>query len=188
MRWRQVAGLYVVLGGLALWYWGVEREGLRQPEAPPGRWRFVSFDPSTAREVRVTRAGRRVVARREAGPWAVVEPPGAAVPSDLLAAFTEALATAEVIQRVPMTGTNPAAFGLGEAAARVEIVGAGGRPIIIILLGGPNPNGTALYAQRSGDGEAVVIGRNVGYYHDLIFQSLTVPSVPAGDAGRPVGG
>ncbi len=36
--------------------------------------------------------------------------------------------------------------------------------------------------------EVVLIGRNVRYYEDLIFQALSAARVPAADADAPVGG
>jgi len=47
----------------------------------------------------------------------------------------------------------------------------------VVTIGDANPTGTAVYAQRQGAPDVVLIGRNVRYYEDLIFQAL-----PAGGA------
>ncbi|MFN8545748.1 MAG: hypothetical protein U0807_16305 [Candidatus Binatia bacterium] len=188
MRWRQVVGLYAMLALLGAWYWLFER-GPRPEErgAPAVRERFVPFDAAEVTEVRVTRAGRHLVARREAERWTVVAPAPAVVPSDLIAAFVAALAAADAIERVAGTEADGVAFGLGEDAVRVEIVGPPGGPLDI-RLGATNPSGTAIYARRAGAPAIVLIGRNVGYYDDLLFQALPVPTVPAVERDGPVGG
>jgi len=109
VRWRQVIVLYVVLAVLGGEYWLVERRRVVQATAQPARRRFLRIEPGELREVRLLRGGRTVVSRRAAGGWAVVEPPGAPIPSDLIAAFTEALAGAEEIALVGGADADPRA-------------------------------------------------------------------------------
>jgi hypothetical protein len=137
-------------------------------------------------EVRLSRGGRTVVSRREAGGWRIVEPAEASIPPDLIGAFASALTESEEIARVG-TETNREAFGLDERATRVEVKGERGDPVIV-TIGGANPTGTAVYARRQGSAEVVLIGRNVRYYEDLIFQALAAERVPAAETGAPVGG
>jgi len=182
VRWRQVILLYVVLAALGVAYVGL---GPRRPEitadAPPARPRFLAVDRDAVVEVRVERAGRPVTLRRAADRWQVAEPAGASVPPDLVRAFVEALIDADEIDRVAAVPTDVEPFGLDEAATRVTI--ASGRPEpTVVLLGSTNPTGTALYARRGGDAGVVLIGRNIRYYEDLIFEALPQPVVPD-DAG-----
>jgi hypothetical protein len=181
--------LYVVLAALAGDYWLRER---RQPPRPrdteesrPPRLPFLAVEPGEVREVRLVRRGRTIVSRVSDGRWAIAEPPGAAIPGDLIQAFMSALAGAEEIDR--LTGGDPQSFGLGEGAARVELVDRAGKAVVV-TLGGTNPTGTAIYARRDDAAEVVLIGRNVRYYEDLIFQALPTPHVPTGDGNAPVGG
>ncbi len=188
MRWRQVVVLYVVLAALAGEYWVVERrvepQARREAGAPPP---FLRLDPATLREIRLVRGGRTVVTRREGEGWTIVEPAGAPIAPDLIAAFTTALADATEIARVGGADADPHAFGLDDQAARVEVISASGDPIEV-TIGGTNPTGTAVYARRRGTPDVVLIGRNVRYYEDLIFQALSVDHVPATEAGAPIGG
>jgi hypothetical protein len=117
----------------------------------------------------------------------VIEPPGAAVPPDLIAAFTDALAGAEEIQTVGRGEADTGAYGLDESAARVEIFADRAEPVVV-TIGSTNPTGTAVYARQGGTPEIVLIGRNVRYYEDLLLQALPVAPVPEVDEGRPVGG
>jgi hypothetical protein len=185
MRWRAVLGLYLVAAALAAEYWFVER--LRPaPNLPVPRERFLPVEADDVHEVRLLRAGRRIVSRRSGDRWAIVEPEGAPVPSDLIAAFTKALTATEQIQRVAGPEADARSYGLDNGAAQVELVPRSGRPLVV-TLGATNPTGTALYARRAGVADVILIGRDVRYYEDLIFQALAaVPARAVDDAG-PVG-
>ncbi len=188
MRWRQVVLLYVVLAALGGEYWLLERrasppEPADAPPPPP----FLHLDPASLTEIRLVRGGRTVVSRRAGDAWTVVEPAGAAIAPDLIAAFTAALAEATVIARVGGADADPRAYGLDDQAARVEVISATGEPIEV-TIGGTNPTGTAVYARRRGTPDVILIGRNVRYYEDLIFQAVSVDRIPATEAGAPIGG
>lgn len=186
MGWRQVIGLWVVFGALAAEFWLVERRQVEPPRTNrPERRRFVDVDPSEIREVVCTRTGRSVAARMSEGHWTVVDPPDAPIPSDLVAAFVDALAKAEEIDEVAPGAVDARAFGLDTAASRIELKAAGAP--VVVTIGGPNPTGTAVYARRGEAPDVILIGRNVRYYEDLLFQALPAAPVPSTD-GMPVGG
>jgi len=181
--WRQIVVLYAVLGALAIAYVGLEpRRPEIETDAPPARPRFLSVGRDDVAEVRLERGGRAVTLRRTGERWQVAEPPGSAVPPDLARAFVEALVDAVEIDRVAAVPTDVEPFGLDDDATRVTISGAGGEPTVV-LLGRTNPTGTALYARRVGVAGVVLIGRNVRYFEDLIYEALPRPVVPI-DAGN----
>lgn len=186
MRWRQVILLYVVAAGLGGWYWYVERhvEATPRDESRP---RLLQLDAEALREVRVRRPGLTMVSRRDGDAWVVVEPAGGSVPSDLIAAFANALMAAEEIARVADGADDTRQFGLDERASRVEMVPQTGDTIIVVL-GGTNPTGTAVYARRGATPEVILVGRNIRYYEDLIFQALAAKKAPTTERGAPVGG
>jgi hypothetical protein len=186
MSWRQVVVLYAVAAALAADYWLVERVRPAPSDGPPPRQRFLTVEPEALREVRLLRAGRRVVSQRAGDRWSVVEPPGATVPSDLIAAFTKALTATEEIERVAEQDADARSYGLDEHAARVELVPSNGEPLVV-MLGATNPTGTALYARRGDTSEVILIGRDVRYYEDLIFQALAAAPGPAVEHEGPVG-
>jgi hypothetical protein len=188
VSWTRVILCWVVLAVLAADYWLVERP--RAPDAAsrqPARPRLVPLRPGELREVRLSRDGRTVLSRREGRGWAVVEPAGTSIPPDLIAAFANALTDAEEIARVAGADAEPAAYGLDARATRVELTDERGAAVVV-SIGAPNPTGTAVYARRQASPEVVLIGRNVRYYEDLIFQALSAARVPAADADAPVGG
>lgn len=185
MRWRQVILLYAVAVALGGWYLTIER----QPETPKtaDRRRFLNLDARGLREVRVRRADQVMVSRWDAGGWVIVEPAGGFVPSDLIAAFTNALAAAEEIARVTDRTDDAKQYGLDERASRIEIVPIRGDPIIVVL-GEMNPTRTAVYARLDAAPEVVLVGRNIRYYEDLIFEALSAHEAPTTEHGAPVGG
>jgi uncharacterized protein DUF4340 len=187
LSWRQIGVLYVVAALLGAWYLGREWHVLAPHEETGGRARLLSPEVAAADELRMARRDRHLVARRVEGRWTVHEPPGADVPADLLTALVEALAGADVIQRVGDVGGEGTAFGLDEQAVTIELVAREQKPVAL-RLGAINPGGTAVYAQRVGSRDVVLIGRNVRYYEDLIFDALGPKQGPVVDETKPVGG
>ena len=186
MRWRQVIALWVVAAVLGGWYWLVELrrvEPVLSVEKPP----FIVIDPAGLREVRVRRQGHAMVSRWDGAAWVVVEPKGGTVPSDLIAAFANALVSSQEIARIADRADDAAQYGLDERASRIEVVPANGDAVVVVL-GGTNPTGTAVYARRDAAPEVVLVGRNIRYYEDLIFQALGAKDAPTTDQGAPVGG
>jgi len=189
VRWRGVVIVWVVCLALAAEYAAFER-GPRPEKVPAEavRPRFLPIGAADVRELRLSRDGRTIVSRRQGtGPWAVVEPPAVSIPSDLIGAFATALAESEEIARLDNTGADRKAFGLDAGATRVEVRSETGEPVVV-TIGDANPTGTAIYAQRQGAPDVVLIGRNIRYYEDLIFQALPAARVPAPEGGAPVGG
>jgi hypothetical protein len=187
MRWRQVLGLYVVAILLAAEYVRLGPPAPAPgPQDRPGRARVFESDPATLAEVRVERGDRRLVMRREGDGWMLVEPGEATVPRDLVTAFVNAVIDAEVIDRVERSGDAPEQFGLGEGASRIELWGVS-PGAEVLLVGAPNPTGTAVYARRPGAPDVLLVGRTILYYEDLILQALPTPSVPADTDHGPVG-
>lgn len=186
MRWGRVILCYAVLAGLAAEYWLIERRSDPRVETAPARPRFLPVRPGEARELRLSREGRIVVSRRQGSAWAVVEPAGSSIPPDLISAFANALGEAEEIAHVAGAEADAEAYGLDARATRVEITGESGEPVVV-SIGGANPTGTAVYARRAASPDVVLIGRNIRYYEDLIFQAISPARVPA-DGSAPVGG
>jgi hypothetical protein len=179
MRWSQVVLLYLVAAALGAQYWFVER-GRPSSDAPQEivRAKLVELDPDAVTAIRLQRGGRTMVMQRPEGRWVAVEPAGVAVPHDLVRAFLQAVVAAEEIDQVATPTGGLESFGFGEGATSVEITLDDGRKVAL-TLGGTNPTGTALYARRAASGAVVLIGRQIRYYEDLLFQALPVPRVPS---------
>lgn len=185
--WRQIVLVYVAAAVLASWYLSDGWRPHHDREAAPARSRVFTRDLADADELRMARGGVRLVAHREQGRWEIREPAGAEVSSDLLTALVEALGSAEVIQEIGEPGTDRSAFGLDEETVTIEI-GARGATPSGLRLGAVNPGGTAVYAQRTDSRAVVLIGRNVRYYEELVFDALGAGHAPVIDTAQPVGG
>lgn len=187
MRWRQVGGLYAVLGVLAALY-ALQRPPVQEADpSRPVRPRFLQVAAADVTGFTVVRGARRVRVRREGDEWVVVEPAGAVVPRDLITGFLQALLTAEEIDRIVTTTRDLGGFGLDEHGDRIELSLLRGEPVVV-TLGLPNPTGTALYARRESDGTVVLIGRRVRDYEDMLHNALPRGTVPVNDADGPIGG
>lgn len=191
MRWRQVVLLYVVLAALAVDYLVLERR--ETPSTPAeetivSRPRFLDVAAADVVRLEMTRGPRRIVLERGGdGRWEVREPAGAQIPPDLPMAFLDALTKADEIANVAAPTADVRSYGFDEGAGRVALT-ATGRDPVVVQLGGPNATGTAIYARRGNAPAIVLIGRDVRYYEDLLYQTLPRGAVPAGDAAGRVGG
>ena len=186
MRWRQVLVLYVVLAALAAeWLLVERRRPTDEKPAHPTRQRFLPVGRGDVREVRLIRGGRVILSRREEGRWTVLEPADARIPADLMSAFTDALTEAEEIDVMPEGSTDT--YGFDATATRIELSVEHGTPVVV-TVGTTNPTGTAVYARRGDTPTVFLIGRNVRYYEDLLFQALPTAQIPPDTPTAPVGG
>jgi len=118
--------------------------------------------------IRLDAAGRTVRARRVGGQWEVVEPAGAAVPSDLLSALVSAVLETPA-QPVSSDSERLAEFGLNTPSARVTFERPGAPPVTL-SLGDTNPAETGVYGRLEGNPQIVLLGLNVRYYIDLVLR------------------
>ncbi len=175
MTWRRAAGYwgcFLVLGAYYL-------VALREPQAPAPahltRAPFLSVSDDAIDGLELRRGTAVIRCRRVTGRWQVVEPAGHPVPSDLVSALVANLTELPEVEVVAEEGADVAQFGLDPPVSELTLTSAGGTPITV-RLGGRNPSGTAIYAQRDVGRRVYLIGLNLRYYEDLLFQSV----LPAG--------
>jgi hypothetical protein len=171
MTWRRAALYWCCFLGLGIYYAVFER-----PPAPPGaapapRAAFLTMSEDQIQTFEARRGDEVVRCRRHDGRWQVVHPPGAKVPSDLIAAL---ISTVNDLPEVEVVADRPhdlAPFGLATPTAQLMLTPAAGAPVTV-RLGSRNPAGTAVYAQRSTSPHVFLIGVNARYYADLLFASV----------------
>jgi hypothetical protein len=174
MSWRRVASIYVVLIALAAWVLVVERDAppLEAPrtQAPVGP-SLVDATADAVTAITLRRQGAVVRAAREQSRWRAVEPPGVRIPSDLIEATVATLTAGQAAERIADTaGPDLAAYGLDSPSATLELAMDPGRAVTV-EVGAQNPTRTAVYARR-GDSPAIfLVGMNLNYYIDLIFDA-----------------
>lgn len=176
MTWRRVAQIYLVLAVLAAFFVSFERES-RQPApdaVPAGPERsLLGTDAAAIEAVVFRRESALVRAQREGDRWRVVEPAGAPVQSDLVAAALATLTAGQVSEgMVDAAGEELQTFGLAKPLAEIEVTLAGNPARTRrVFLGADNPTRTAIYARRDDRTTVFLVGRNLRYYVDLIFQA-----------------
>jgi hypothetical protein len=117
------------------------------------------------------RGATTIRCRRMDGRWRVVEPATGQVPSDLVTALVANLTQLPEVEVVDEEGGNLTQFGLDPPVSQMTLTLAGGK-LVHVRLGSRNPSGTAIYAQRDDSRRVFLIGLNVRYYEDLLFQGV----------------
>jgi len=163
MGWRHVC-VYVVLAALlATLSWLTA-----PPPPPPPSQSTPRTAPGLAvRELTVDAHGARVRAVRSGERWQVVEPPGAAVTSDLVSALLGAVLDTRAEPVAAAAADQLSEFGLDQPTARITMTREDGPPVTL-LLGAANPAETGIYGRLEGNPQVVLLGLNVRYYVDLL--------------------
>lgn len=170
MTWRRAALYWLTFAALSAYYVIALRTPDGSTAAPLQRAPFLDVREPELQRLEVRRAERTLRFARSAGRWQVVEPSGVAVAADLVAALVSAVAEAPAVEMVAAAGADLTQFGLDPPASELTLTAAAAP--IVVRLGGRNPAGTAVYAQRLPDPQVFLIGLNVRYYEDLLFEAL----------------
>lgn len=176
MTWTRVAVIYAILavlvGYLSL-FDGPVTEQPTAPEPPPPTASLLGTDADAVRAMTFHQAGRVVRASRETGRWRPIEPMGARIPPDLFDAAIAALTAGQASEKMALDNDRQLAdYGLETPTATIELVVGDlpNRPISV-LVGARNPTQTAVYARRSDEDAIYLVGMNLRYYIDLIFDA-----------------
>ena len=177
MSWRRVAAIYAALAVLAMWVLAFEREA-PPPEpsagaAPVAAQSLLGADASAVAAVRFTRHGETVRAERADDRWRAVGPRGTTVSPDLIDATVATLTAGQPSEQLTQRADDDlAAYGLDAPSASVDVVlrETPDRPITV-LIGARNPTQTAVYARRTDQPAIFLVGLNLSYYIDLIFEA-----------------
>jgi hypothetical protein len=171
MTWRHAALYWALFLILGVYYVTAEREPAGKAAAHLTRAPFLTVADDQIVAVQVQRGATAVLCRRVEGRWKVVDPPGTSAPADLIAGLISNLTQLPDVEVVAQKPADLTQFGLSTPVSQLVLTPASGNPITV-RLGNRNPAGTALYAQRSNSDRVYLIGLNVGYYEDLLFQGV----------------
>lgn len=162
------------LGALLLfgWWWVVERVPATTKATEVKREQFINVFRDDVNAVELEREGRAVRAERKEKRWQVVEPKGVAIPNDLFVTLVESITEAqdaEVVNEKP-EASDIAAFGLDQPRTEIRLELTDGKKMNL-EFGGHNPPRTAIYARSDASPQIYLIGLNLEYYGDLLFQA-----------------
>lgn len=167
--------LYLAIWGVLSVYYAAFERSPQMPAAPveiaAGRERLLSFRAADVTVFSLDAQGSQLRCERRDGQWRILEPAGAPVPADLIAAIVATLTELPPVDVVPLNAEATAGdFGLADDSVRM-MVGTGSETVAL-RLGARNPSQTAVYARREGAEEIVLVGLNVQYYVDLLVDAL----------------
>ena len=175
MSWRRVAVIYTVLAVLAVWVFALDDTApvAEQPnQPPPPSASILNADPAAVTALTLRKDGKLVRASRTEDRWATAEPREATVPPDLYEAMVATLTAGQAAEELgPEQEPALAAYGLATPAATLEVALGGATPPITVYIGDQNPTRTAVYARRNDRPTIYLVGMNLRYYIDLVFEA-----------------
>jgi len=172
LSWRKTLTYWAVFACLLVYYAAAERGAGPVSEITAQREKILPIYSDDVTAVTLRREGKEVRCEKREKRWQIVKPEGAKVPADLVSALVENLTDkqeAEEIQATPKPD-DLQAFGLTDTSTTVEVDVSDGRKLSV-KFGTRNPPQTAIYAQTSLSPRVLLIGVNVQYYADLLYEA-----------------
>jgi len=171
LTWRSTVAYWLIAVVLGAYYMAFERRPAPPSDIRLAREKVLDVFSDEVTAVTLKRDGREVRCEKRDKRWQIVKPAGAKAPADLVAALIENLTDkqeAEEINASP-SAEDLRSFGLGDASSTIEIeVGA---KRMAVKLGSRNPPQTAIYAQTNSSPRVLLVGVNVQYYADLLYEA-----------------
>jgi hypothetical protein len=102
--------------------------------------------------------------------YKVVTPPGAFVPQDLMKAITSLLIKSNEVDIISENTEDLTQYGLDHPSGQMELETPGKPQSIKLVFGNDNPTRTAIYARVEGSKKVFLLGLDLKYYQDLMFE------------------
>jgi len=172
LTWRSTLLCWLVAALLGAYYVVVERRPAPPPEIQREREKILNVFGDEVVSLTLRRDGKEIRCEKKDKRWVVVKPENRKVPPDLIAALVENLTDkqeAESINDAPRP-EDLEAFGLTNTSSTVEIEMKDGKKMVV-KLGARNPPQTAIYAQTNFSPRVLLIGVNIQYYADLLYEA-----------------
>ena len=170
MSWRPAILFTIALAILLPFYLLVDRQYAHQVKVEMEKANVLKLD--SIDEVTVTR-GEEVVRFKKTGDgklYQVTSPSGAFVPQDLMNAMTSLLVKSNDVDIVADNTDDLSQYGLDRPRAELDVVAPGRSGPVKIMFGSENPTRTAVYARVEGSPKIFLLGLDLKYYQDLMFE------------------
>lgn len=170
LSWKKTLAYWALFGVMLAYFVAFERRPAPPPETETKRQRVLPIFGDEVKAIALRRDALEVRCERRDKRWEMVKPAGVKVPSDLVATLVDTLTEkqeGEIVDAAPKE-TDLAAFGLAEPSAVIDFEVAGGRKVKM-QLGSRNPSRTAVYVRTSLSPNVILVGLNIQYYTDLLF-------------------
>jgi hypothetical protein len=172
LSWKATVAYWALAAVFGAYYLAAEKRPAPKNEMQLARERVLNVYSDDIAAVTFRRDAREIRCELKDKRWKVVKPEGANLPPDLVAALVENLTDkqeAEEITKQP-TPEEITTFGLDSNAPTVELESKQGTKYTV-TLGARNPPQTAIYARTSVAPRVFLIGLNVQYYADLLYEA-----------------
>lgn len=180
MTWRSTAAYWMLFVLLCGYYATVEQRPEPPSEAKLARKKVADVYTEDVKALVMRGQGKEIRCERRDKRWVAVKPEGTKAAPDLIAALIENLTEkqqAEEMDAAPKP-EDIKAYGLTDAATEIDLELADGKTVVI-KLGGRNPPQTAIYAQSSLTPRVLLVGLNVQYYTDLLYEAAAKTAAAA---------
>lgn len=179
MTWRSTAVYWALFVLLCAFYATVEQRPEPPSEAKLARKKVVDAYAEEVTAMVMRGQGKEIRCERKDKRWVMVKPEGAKAAPDLIAALVENLTEKQEAEEMEATPKPEElqAYGLNDAATEIDLE-IGGKTVVI-KLGARNPPQTAIYAQSSLTPRVLLVGLNVQYYTDLLYEAASHAKPPA---------
>jgi hypothetical protein len=174
VSWLRALGYWLVAGVLAVIYWTGQRPAVvdhLEVEAPGAPAAAFTIDREALRAVELRRGEVAIEFERSGNAWRVRKPAGAPIALGLIDAFVDQLGDAATGEQIGNEGGDPGAFGFTQPSFTVSVRQADGPPLELVV-GDRTPTRTASYARIAGSPTVFVVGLNLTYYADLLFEAV----------------
>ena len=172
MTWKSTVTYWLLAAVFGSYFLVIEKRPAPKSEMQLARERVLSVYSDDIKGLTLKRDGKEIRCELKEKRWQVVKPEGVKIPPDLVAALVENLTDkqeAEEIAAAPKP-EELTAFGFGDASPVVELETKDGTKLSV-TLGGRNPPQTAIYARTSVAPRVLLVGVNVQYYTDLLYEA-----------------
>ena len=175
MTWRRIAVYYVLSLLLGGYYFAFEwRPNPDMPvrgARPVVQNRFLPLAREDIHEVVLRRQEGAVHCVRNGDKWETLEPQNVEITSAIVESLLENLTQEKEIQVVEQNATDLKPYGLADPYSILELKGKENNLLATVSVGDRNPTASAVYALKDKSRQVVVVGYNIRYYEELIFEA-----------------
>jgi hypothetical protein len=153
------------------YYYFVDRPELRIKDVKSEQQNLLDIS-SGLDSIIVTRGDEKIHFTKTADGqhYQVVEPEGKFIPQDLMQALASLLVGSKSVEIISENPNDLKEFGLDQPKGQLILQGTSKPKPITIFFGNENPTQTAVYARIDGSPKIFLLGKNLEYYQQLMFQ------------------
>lgn len=168
---RSAIAFTILIAILFPFYYFVDRPELRIQQVKSEQQNLLDIGNGVD-SITVTRGDEKIRFTKMADGqrYQVVEPDGKFIPQDLMQALASLLSNSKSVEIISDNPNDLKEFGLDQPKGEIIIQATSKPKPITIFFGNENPTQTAIYARLDGNPKIFLLGKNLEYYQQLMFQ------------------